>query len=129
MYTSKHSSPTFRSFDKIACRLAHACPAETSNAPRCGYVGIVAARMGAVVTVTDREDHLEHLHANVCRNGFEHTVRVAELEWADPASSGLWDCSYDWVRGLRSGPKLLFALERSMLLNVHVVLSCLHVVG
>ena len=85
--------------------------------------------MGAVVTVTDREDHLEHLHANVCRNGLEHTVRVAELEWADPASSGLWDCSYDWVRGLRSGPKPLFALERSMPLNVHVVLSCLHVVG
>ena len=63
----------------------------------CGYVGIAAAKMGAIVTVTDRSDHLEHLRLNVKLNGLENSVRVAELDWEMPAASGLCAYSYDWI--------------------------------
>eukprot|EP00277_Geminigera_cryophila_P033424 CAMPEP_0173131086 /NCGR_PEP_ID=MMETSP1102-20130122/60429_1 /TAXON_ID=49646 /ORGANISM="Geminigera sp., Strain Caron Lab Isolate" /LENGTH=486 /DNA_ID=CAMNT_0014042331 /DNA_START=312 /DNA_END=1772 /DNA_ORIENTATION=- len=63
----------------------------------CGYVGIVAARMGAVVTVTDRADHLDHLQHNVNLNDLQHSMRVAELEWDQPFSSGLSSNSFDWI--------------------------------
>ena len=66
---------------------------------RCGYVGIFAARLGAVVTMTDRADHIQHLQHNVKLNGLEHCVRVAELEWTESSSSALAASSpsFDWV--------------------------------
>ena len=62
----------------------------------CGYVGIVAARMGGVVTVTDRVDHIEHLRQNVKLNGLEHSMRVAELEWSEPMAADI-PANFDWI--------------------------------
>ena len=66
----------------------------------CGYVGIAAAKMGAVVTVSDRVDHLEHLQDNVARNRLEHCMRVTELEWAQHDTDAFRRrCSapFDWI--------------------------------
>jgi protein-L-isoaspartate O-methyltransferase len=62
----------------------------------CGYVGIVAARMGGVVTVTDRVDHIQHLRQNVELNGLEHSMRVAELEWSEPMAADI-PANFDWI--------------------------------
>jgi 2-polyprenyl-3-methyl-5-hydroxy-6-metoxy-1,4-benzoquinol methylase len=62
----------------------------------CGYVGIVAARMGAIVTVTDRVDHIHHLQRNVELNGLEHSMRVAELEWEEPLAADI-PPNFDWI--------------------------------
>lgn len=82
---------------------------------RCGYVGIFAARLGAVVTMTDRADHLQHLQHNVNLNGLEHCVRVAELEWTESSSSALAASSpsFDWVATTHPMPSQA-VLERTV---------------
>lgn len=62
----------------------------------CGYIGIVAAKMGGVVTVTDRIDHIQHLQRNVEMNGLEYSMRVAELEWAEPMAADV-PAHFDWI--------------------------------
>ncbi|KAL7831511.1 hypothetical protein SRHO_G00310140 [Serrasalmus rhombeus] len=97
-----------------------------------GLVGIVAALLGATVTITDRKPALEFLSANVRENippDLRGAVQVSELTWGEGLQrypSG----SYDLVLGAdivyleETFPALLQTLEHLSSEKTEVLLSC-----
>ncbi|TRZ00992.1 hypothetical protein DNTS_033376 [Danionella cerebrum] len=94
-----------------------------------GLVGIVAALLGANVTITDRAPALELLSANVRENvppDQQGAMRVSELTWGENLelySPGSFDLilGADIVYLEESFPALLRTLEH---LSAEVLLSC-----
>ncbi|KAM9494461.1 protein N-lysine methyltransferase METTL21A isoform 1-T2 [Clarias gariepinus] len=97
-----------------------------------GLVGIVAALLGADVTITDRSPALKFLEANVKENipsDLQEAVRVSELTWGESlerfASGG-----YDLVLGAdivyleETFSALLQTLEHLSSENTEVLLAC-----
>lgn len=97
-----------------------------------GLVGIVAALLGANVTITDREPALEFLTANVRENippSQQEAVQVSELTWGenlDLYPSGSFDLilGADIVYLEETFPALLQTLEHLSSENTVVLLSC-----
>ncbi|XP_051550606.1 protein N-lysine methyltransferase METTL21A [Myxocyprinus asiaticus] len=97
-----------------------------------GLVGIVAALLGANVTITDRETALEFLSANVRENippSQQGAVRVSELTWGEnlelyPPGSYELVLGADIVYLEDTFPALLKTLEHLSSENTVVVLSC-----
>ncbi|XP_055072875.1 protein N-lysine methyltransferase METTL21A [Misgurnus anguillicaudatus] len=97
-----------------------------------GLVGIVAALLGAKVTITDRKPALEFLSANVQENipaGQQHAVQVSELTWGE--SLDLYPSGgYELILGAdivyleETFPALLQTLEHLSSENTVVLLSC-----
>ncbi|XP_072527500.1 protein N-lysine methyltransferase METTL21A [Salminus brasiliensis] len=97
-----------------------------------GLVGIVAALLGANVTITDRKPALEFLSANVHENippDLQGAAQVSELTWGeglDQYPSG----SYDLILGAdivyleETFPALLQTLEHLSSEDSEVLLSC-----
>ncbi|KAK0231138.1 putative methyltransferase-domain-containing protein [Armillaria fumosa] len=54
-----------------------------------GLVGIVAARLGAQVWVTDQAPLLDIMRQNVLRNHLTSSCTVAELNWGEPIPAGI----------------------------------------
>ncbi|KAK9967358.1 hypothetical protein ABG768_001761 [Culter alburnus] len=97
-----------------------------------GLVGIVAALLGANVTITDREPALEFLTANVRENippSQQEAVRVSELTWGEnldlyPPGSFDLILGADIVYLEETFPALLQTLEHLSTENTVVMLSC-----
>ncbi|XP_027016564.1 protein N-lysine methyltransferase METTL21A [Tachysurus fulvidraco] len=97
-----------------------------------GLVGIVAALLGADVTITDRSPALEILEANVKENvppALQGVVRVSELTWGEGLTryrSG----GYDLVLGAdivyleETFSALLSTIEHLSSENTEVLLAC-----
>uniref|UniRef100_A0A8C2EP61 Protein N-lysine methyltransferase METTL21A n=1 Tax=Cyprinus carpio TaxID=7962 RepID=A0A8C2EP61_CYPCA len=97
-----------------------------------GLVGIVAALLGASLTITDREPALEFLASNVHENippSQQGAVRVSELTWGENLHLYPTD-SYDLFLGAEifyleeTFPALLQTLEHLSSENTVVLLSC-----
>ncbi|XP_067254882.1 protein N-lysine methyltransferase METTL21A [Chanodichthys erythropterus] len=97
-----------------------------------GLVGIVAALLGANVTITDREPALEFLTANVRENippCQQEAVRVSELTWGEnldlyPPGSFDLILGADIVYLEETFPALLQTLEHLSTEDTVVMLSC-----
>ncbi|XP_062845840.1 protein N-lysine methyltransferase METTL21A [Trichomycterus rosablanca] len=97
-----------------------------------GLVGIVAALLGADITITDRRPALELLEANVKENVPSHrrvAVQVSELTWGEglaPYPSGGYDLilGADIVYLEETFSALLRTLEYLSSENTEVLLSC-----
>lgn len=97
-----------------------------------GLVGIVAALLGANVTITDREPALEFLAANVRENippSQQGAVQVSELTWGEnlhlyPTGSFDLILGADIVYLEETFPALLQTLEHLSSENTVVLLSC-----
>mmetsp|Transcript_41824 Transcript_41824/g.131888 ORF Transcript_41824/g.131888 Transcript_41824/m.131888 type:complete len:394 (+) Transcript_41824:98-1279(+) len=64
----------------------------------CGFVGLAAASLGAIVTLTDRSDHLENLSKNADLNtSMENVVDVAALDWDDREAARRFSEPFDWI--------------------------------
>uniref|UniRef100_A0A9J7Z1P5 Protein N-lysine methyltransferase METTL21A n=1 Tax=Cyprinus carpio carpio TaxID=630221 RepID=A0A9J7Z1P5_CYPCA len=97
-----------------------------------GLVGIIAALLGASLTITDREPALEFLASNVHENippSQQGAVRVSELTWGENLHLYPTD-SYDLILGAEifyleeTFPALLQTLKHLSSENTVVLLSC-----
>jgi len=82
-----------------------------------GLCGLVMARLGASVTLTDMPGLVSLLESNVSRNGLEHQCRVRPLEWGrhhTPAVQEWFEPPYDAV----------IATDVAYALNAQAALVC-----